>query len=137
MMKVYRNEAGNFVFLLGERICVFEPKAIKKLLSKGGIVFGAEKEFLQVHPMGAQIMLVIPGQKTFYSLPKGALQQMLWNPDKEYPLDLRQGLCYQCSRLKKIECSTTHCYMWLCGKSGEVVGGKLAETFVPPRRCCS
>lgn len=136
MMKVYRNEVGNFVFLLEERTCVFEPEAIKTLLNKGGIVFGQDA-FLQVHPMGAQIMLVIPGQETFYSLPKGALQQMLWNPDKEYPLDLRQGLCYLCSRLKKIEFPTTHRYMWLCGKSGEVVGGKLAETSIPPRRCCS
>lgn len=136
-MKVYCNKSGKFVFKIPEKVCVFDADSVKRLLHQGGIVFGAGKEFLQVHPMGAQIMLVIPGQETFYSLPKGALQQMLWNPDKEYSLDLRTGLCYLCSRLKKIECPTTHRYMWLCGKSGEVVGGKLTETFVPPRRCCS
>lgn len=135
-MKAYCNKSGKFVFIIPEKVCVFDTDSVKSLLHHGGIVFGAGNEFLQVHPLGAQIMLVIPGQETFYALPKGAVQQMLWQPDKEYPLDQRRGLCYLCSRLKKADCPSTGRYVWFCERNGEVVGGKMLQAFVPPRKCC-
>ncbi len=141
MSQVCRDDAGNFVFCLsengGDRYS-FKAEDVRGLINKGGCVPALSpcgRAILQVHPMAAEVMLVIPGSKVYYGVARGALQQMLYQAVSA-PLTEREGLCFLCNRLQKIEFATNSDYLWVCSHDNRVLGGKTGLGYTPPRKCC-
>jgi len=137
MDEIYRGDTGAFVFKVNDRMYTVKQDDLKRLLAQGGYCPIEEEALLQAHPLGARVVLVLPGEPVCYTVSRGVVQQMLWQPWVRAELVEQEGLCYQCDRLCKVNVGAGANYYWICEDTGEVTGGKDRMEYYPPRRCCA